>query len=265
MALPAYPRLILSKSPLRLVICQVQFSQILRVATDPSLVAAFQDVVSREYPKLSKEQQLSFQISPQGVQNAAGDTLWRFRSRDGAWAVVLGPSAITLEARSGYRDGEDLIGRFSTILRAAQEVLGLSDRTRLGLRYINELRHPTAETLTDWQRFVRTDLIQAHLQELLEGDIQQTFQETQNRRPDGVFTIRHGLLTGTTVPPINGETVPQGKFYLLDLDYFDQAEKPLDIDATLVQIRNFNDVLYRFFRWSLTDAALAHFEARDAR
>jgi uncharacterized protein (TIGR04255 family) len=69
---------------------------------------------------------------------------------------------------------------------------------------------------------------------------------------------------GTTVEPLPQEEPMEGRFYLIDLDYYDTNECELDIDGTVEQMRAYNDVLYRFFRWTLSDRLVAKLEPINA-
>ena len=78
-------------------------------------------------------------------------------------------------------------------------------------------------------------------------------QEIQTRRSDGTLAIRHGLLPGVVVEPLQGRQDVSGRFYLLDMDYYDVRSEALDMERTTKQLRDYNDVLYDFFRWSLSE------------
>ena len=92
----------------------------------------------------------------------------------------------------------------------------------------------------------------------LEGTVEHMVQEVQARRADGTLAIRHGILTGRVVDPVQAQQEPDGKFYLLDMDYFDAQPQPLVIEGTTKQLRDYNDVMYRFFRWCLSETLYNH-------
>jgi len=259
MMLPEYEWIQFRKSPLRLVIGQVRFTIVPRI-DDKAFVADFQDAMRPQYPRASREATVTYQLSSTGINPNIGETLWRFSSRDNQWSVVLGESAITLEARS-YASMSDFMNRFQHVLEIAREKLGIIDRLRLGLRYINEIRYPEADTFSDWQSLLNSEFAGFKVSELLEGDIDHTLQEIQIIRPDGVFSIRHGLLSGTIVAAQPQEYVPGGQFYLIDLDYYDSTpQDELDISDTLQQVLGYNDIMYRFFRWTLSQKLYNYLE-----
>src|SRR5688572_2034801 len=135
MPLPIYDRVIFRKPPLRLVLGQVRFPFLFRFNERPFL-APFQEAIQAEYPRVAQEQQLAVKVTPKGVE-PTGEALWRFSARDGAWSAVLGEGGLTLESRR-YTSIDDFVARFERLLAAAVECLGVEERTRLGVRFINE-------------------------------------------------------------------------------------------------------------------------------
>jgi uncharacterized protein (TIGR04255 family) len=261
--LPEVERVLFKNPPLRLVVGQVRFPLLFRFS-EGSFVAPFQEALAADYPVVSREQALSFQVtSGKGVQSS-GETLLRFSSRGGEWSVVLGEGALTLEVR-GYSAVEEFSARFRKVLSSAKEKLLIKERSRLGLRYINEFRHEEGRTLADWAKLLNPALLGFAGSDLLEGTIEHMVQETQVRRPDGVLAIRHGLLVGGVVEPAPTSPVAGGRFYLLDMDYYDARQEPLDVERLGGTLRDYNDMMYRFFRWSLQDTLFRYLVPDHAR
>jgi uncharacterized protein (TIGR04255 family) len=253
--LPHYERVVFGKAPLRLVVGQIRFPALFRFAEKPFL-APFQGAIQRDYPRAAQENQVALRFSGKGMEQA-GESLWRFSDREGNWSAVLGETALTLESRR-YTTVTDFLERFERLLRAAREHLGIEERLRLGFRFINEIRDPGATKLTDFSQLLNARFVGfGGAAELLDGEVDQAFHDIRSRRPDGVFVIRHGLLSGTTVEPRSGDPpLDRGPFYLIDLDYFDEREGPLDVAATLDQMRLYNETIYQFFRWALDHGGL---------
>ncbi len=258
MKLPEYEWVQFRKAPLKLVIGQVRFTIMPRFE-QKAFIAGFQETVRPQYPRVSREPTVTYQVSPTGINPSLGETLWRFSSRDNRWAVVVGESAITLEAR-GYSSMTNFLERFNRILEAAQETLEVADRLRLGLRYINEMRYPQAESLADWRTLLNPEFVGFEPSGLLDSRVDHTLQEIQVQRSDGTLVIRHGLLNGMVVVPLPPEQPASGRFYLIDLDYYDLTEHDLDIPAIIAQMRNYNDVMYRLFRWTLSKKLYEYLE-----
>lgn len=266
MALPEYERSVFANSPLRLVVGQVRFPILLRFG-DGTFIAPFHEAIRSEYPQVVRETQVSLTLSAKGLQSGPPENVLRFRSRDSTLSVIVSETAITLEAlrgsdeqRFGYVTVDAFLARFGRILTAAQDTLGVTERGRLGLRYVNELRYPDANTLEDWGHLLNPDFLGFPATALLGGRVEHAFQEAQVQRTDGTFAIRHGLFTGNVVDSAPSEASASGRFYLIDLDYFDPTECALDVPATLNQMRGFNDTIYRFFRWTLGPILYHHLE-----
>jgi uncharacterized protein (TIGR04255 family) len=254
--LPKVERVLFKNAPLRLVIGQIRFPLLLRFS-DGSFIAPFQAAIADEYPTVTREQQLQLQVSGKGLTQGPGEALLRFSSRDGLWTVALAEGALTLEVR-GYSSIDEFSQRFGRVITAAKETLNVRERARLGLRYINEIRHASGQSLAGWRTLLNPELVGFAGGDLLDGTVEHMVQEIQARRSDGTLAIRHGVLTGRVVDPLQTQEEPDGKFYLIDMDYFDAQSVPLDIERTAKQLRDYNDVMYRFFRWSLTDKLFDH-------
>lgn len=252
---PTYKRRIFHKDQLRLVLVQIRFSLLFRFNEKPFL-AAFQEAIQADYPRVAQENQVVVRFSGRGVE-PGGELLWRFSDRDGAWSVVLGEGSLTLECRK-FTKIDDLEQRFRKLLDAASAHLGVEDRSRLGLRFVNEFRAKNADTLKDWAKLLNPGFIGfSGTPEVINGSIEQSFNEIRSKRADGTFVIRHGLLAGTTVEPRPGDpAVDRSPFYLLDLDYFDESELRLDVDQALQSIKKYNEDIYQFFRWTLDGGQL---------
>lgn len=262
MKLPNYKWVRFKKSPLRLVIGQIRFPIIPRFKQE-GFIAPLQEAVRSEYPSFSREATLTYQLSPSGISQVPGESLWRLSTRDGMWSLVVGESALTFESRR-YTSMNEFADRFKSLMEAASEYLGVTERLRLGLRYTNEIRYSEANTLSDWKALLRPEFIGFEASALLDGHVDHMLQEIQIQRPDGILAIRHGLLNGTLVPPLPQEDLVNGRFYLIDLDYYDANESALDINATIVQMQAYNDIIYRFFRWTLGDELFSYLEPIDA-
>lgn len=254
MPLPAYDRVRFARSPLRLVVGQVRFPLLFRFNEKPFL-APFQEAIQPEYPRAAPEQQIALKVTPKGVEQG-GETLWRFSDRTGRWSVVLGEGALTLETRE-YTAIDDFTRRFEALLTAAVNHLGIGDRVRLGFRFVNEFRETGANKLSDWALLLNPAFVGFAGADLLEGAVEQAFSEIQSKRADGTVVLRHGLLTGTAVEPLPTEPpMVRGRFYLLDIDYFDEREGPLEVTSATAQLRTYNEKIYQLFRWSLDGGQL---------
>ncbi len=254
MTLPRYPHVDFNRPPLRLVLAQIRFPVLFRFGEKPFL-APFQEAMQPEYPRPTQEQQVVLKFSANGFENA-GEMFWRFSSRDGNWSAILGEAALTLECRGQYSFAP-FIQRFEQLLSLGVKHLGLRERARVGIRFVNEARSEGATTLGHWGALLNPKFVGFAGGDVLEGTVEHALQELRWKRSDGQLVLKHGLLQGTTVVSRPGEPAPQqGACYLLDFDYSEEADGALEIDGTVQQLRAYHDVIYGMFRWALDKGAL---------
>lgn len=253
--LPRYEPESLGNSPLALVVAQVQFPAILSVPTDEVLLARFQERIRDRYPYLFMGQQFGFNVGPQGVeQQQPTSRLYQFTDAGRQWMVTLSAGSIALEARD-YTDYEDFSERLLRILASAREVYKIDLRQRLGLRYVNEIRHPDIQTSEGWASLINPQLLGPLADTGLSPLITSSYQETVLRLDNGGLTLRHGHFTqGSTVVPPPGEAPKEGgPFYLIDFDAYDEAGRDLD-DHTLDELlKSYNHTMYQLLRWGVQE------------
>lgn len=261
--LPRVERIVLKHSPLALALCQVQFSSVLSVA-DPAFVAPFQQAIANHFPVANPLQiadmQLTIGLVEASVQPFRTAPQWEFSDRENTWKVVLASSFVSLETRS-YTDFGEFLDRFNTVLTALSRHVRPEVGTRIGLRYINELRPDDK----DWSRVIARQMLGPLAAPAFQAHAEQAaaIQQITLRYPDHQgINIHHGVIpNGTTVRPRPGEPIPQGEFYLLDVDAYREFPLPAGLSMEPLKIREYvqayHDVVYRFFRWSITQEYLA--------
>ena len=255
--LPSYDRVVLPAPPLEMCLVQVKYPPLARFA-EPGYLNALKEALGEEYPLASVEQTVSLVVTPQGITPTSGEFL-RFTSIDYSWSIVLSPEAVALENRR-YSAIDEFAARFEMILRLIATHLHPRYQLRFGLRYINELRHPRGTTYEGWRLLLGHNpaLLGLGARNMLGGTIEQTIGELRTRRSDGTLLLRHGFLQGTTVSPMGGAQPKTGPFYLLDLDYSDEAAVVFD-PAQQERMRSYNAFLYRIFRWCVGEDELYGF------
>jgi len=252
---PAEPER-LRNAQLALVAAEVHFPAILSIQTDQVLLARFQDQIRDRYPYLFLGQQFGFSIGPQGVEQPqqASGRLYQFADTERQWMVTLTANSIALQSRD-YTDYEGFSERLLRILASARDVYKISNRQRLGLRYVNEIRHPKARSPEDWNSLINPELLGLLANKGLSPLIASSFQEASIRLNNGALTLRHGhFAQGTTVPPPPGEPPADGgPFYLLDLDAYDEEGTDLD-DHTIDQLlKSYNQTMFQLLCWSVQE------------
>ncbi len=243
------PRRLYQTNPLKLVICQIRHPVSPRFE-EAGFIAPFQEVLGDRYPRVSQEQQVTINIPPGAPITAPSSTaLWRFQDGEGLWSVVAARDFVSLET-SAYRAFEEFEAQLEHVLEATAQI-GVTYRERLGVRYINEIHHPDAQTPTTWRPFINAELLGMVGGEVLGDDVIVALQDIRLREPDGVAVLRHGYVG----PEASADQEP---FYLLDIDFADEQHGKLDRTQTLSQVNAFHERIKNVFETSVTDALRDH-------
>ena len=129
----------LGEASIAQTICQVRFSPILRLRQEDAVIP-FQEAIRDRYPNFQGDRAVSVILTPDGVsQQENPDRLWRFASQEDGFTVVLTTNFVALET-SNYGDVDDLCSRLRDALALVQEHYAPAKATRVGLRFINEIR-----------------------------------------------------------------------------------------------------------------------------
>jgi len=262
--LPDPPVVVYERSPLVLTICEITFTAVLSVA-DQGFVGPFQRAIQTDYPFPKRLEQIALgidfgagQAAMQGSQQPS--LRWEFQDRQGMWTVVLTSESLSLQTRR-YEHFADFIERFQKLLDALVVHIGPEVGTKLGLRYINEIPIGDTRELTAIRPELLGPLVLPGFNRYAELALQQIFLRDDNQPG---LNINHGLVTsGSAVqPPSNHRPLDQ-PFYLLDFDAFQEFPVPasrglpLDAHALCERVNTLNKVIYRLFRWSVSDTYLA--------
>lgn len=246
--IPQVEREVFAHPPLKAMLGQIRFPPILRIASVEGL-APFQEAVRGEFPEFEPEQQFSLTLGPEGPQAATSAQTYRFRTADRTWSALLAPDALTLEADVSvrYTNYDEFSRYFAHVWGAFLEHFGPTRILRQGLRYVDHIE--AASDTTKAAEYISEDLL-GPLVSAFPG-VAQSVSELRFPRSDGALVFKHGLLPA-------GPSATMG--YLLDFDYAN--EEPADDvsgEALLDRFDRFHTVLYSFFRWCVTDAALEEF------
>ncbi len=251
-ALPQYDPEPLERSPLALTVAQIRFPVNMTIPTDDGLLARFQGQVRNFYPVLSVGHQAGFSLSPGGIQPQQLSTrFFQFTDPERQWTLTLASDALSLETRH-YTEADEFMDRLLKVVAAAKDTYDLTIRQRVGLRYVNEIRYPGADTPADWRTQLRPELLGVIADENLARSIVSATQEITFEIPDGNLTIRHGFLPqGNAVALLPGTEQTSGPFYLFDLDAYNDESGDLDEKTLDKLFRGYNSVIYNLFRWAL--------------
>jgi uncharacterized protein (TIGR04255 family) len=221
----------------------------------PEYLAPFQRALAADYPILRRQQEVGFLLTPEGSAPAPQSShIWRFSDREGNWMVSLAPTFVSLDTRT-YPGEDEFLGRWQTVLRALTEISAPVIVDRYGLRYVNRL--PTA-TGGELRRLFNP----AVLGLLAEQDFQEparllhSVTETRVEIKDkGMLHARWAYLPPNVSLDPTIESAPEPT-WVLDLDMGTASIRDFDIPAIMTLARDFHDVIYRFFRWAVSDELL---------
>jgi uncharacterized protein (TIGR04255 family) len=247
-------RVVFERPPLVLAAFEVRFSNLSEV-TDRDYVEPFRRAIEGDYPDLTLANQVTVQLDlTSGRPRQLQTVQWRFTDKDANWTVVLAPDFLTLEARR-YEHFGDFTSRLRSVLIALSEHVRPKVGTRLGLRYVNEIRVGT-EGLGS---IVRPEVLGLLSVAAFAEHAAQGVQEVTLRFPEEqMIQVRYGLFPdGSTVQPAPGKQVPTGPFYLLDFDASRAFSAPalleVEPDAIGEYVERYHDEIEKIFQWSMTD------------
>lgn len=251
--LPQYEPVDLERSPIALAVVQLRFPTVLSIQSDEKLIATYQDKIRRRYPSFFPGQQFDFVFGPEGIaQPPTAARTWQFKDTEQNWTITVTSNSVALETRR-YTSVSEFADRMAEVTSAAKEAFEVDVQERVGLRYVNEIRHPEIKKPSDWRRFMNPTLLGPLSDDAISSNLESTMQELRLSISNGSLIVRHGAAQGTTVAPELGMAAPTGEFYLLDLDAYDEQGKQLDVDDLVRLVRGYNRTIYSLLRWGMNN------------
>jgi uncharacterized protein (TIGR04255 family) len=241
------PKPLLRNTPLSTVVCEVRF--------DAPPLEHILELGKRLEPlgltEYVAEEGLQVAMRPGQIEQR---TVRRHRFSDpaGSSALTLDVQAFSFET-AAYGGVDAFLEDWQPLATAVGEALGLEARTRIGLRYVNEIPLDGAcheavaqainpELLPPWGA-------QEHLQAL-----SVSLHELRFAQAEGELAFRHGLQRAApTAPPI----------YLLDFDHYEQRLRAFDVADDAERLRRFNATVDDVFCWSITQEKYESFEPEE--
>lgn len=250
---PEKPEIRLADPPLAEVICQVRFPPILRIVNEEP--SKFQDCIRHRFPGFEIEQAFMLRIpglSTVGEPSAEiPPRVFRFKSFDEASTASLAVDFYALSTNR-YSHWSDFVDDLMVLHEAVEKTYQPAYAMRIGLRYVN--RFDRAKTGLDTMQNVLS-LIRSELTSMLTSDAWSDPQEWISQLVladgDGRLTLRFALNSENDEP-----------FLLLDFDYFEQGNIPLN--ELRERVNRYHSIIYRAFRWCLHDESLDVFSPQIA-
>jgi uncharacterized protein (TIGR04255 family) len=248
----------LARSPLILVVCQVQHEQSLAVQ-DPRKALAIHEALSGQYPDFAPQnnQILSIAAGSAGLQTLPSELSrgWRMRSDDGHWTAVVMPDNFALETTK-YDDWADFSSRLLGLMVAVEATISPAIEQRLGLRMIDRLIHPDVEAPADWNGLLDPSFLGLISHEALGSAVVTTQQILELDAGDERRVIlRHGAFRD---PQLKAET------YTLDHDCFIQRGSPLNMDRVIRQIESLHSLALQVFQAALREPLYSYLKGEES-
>lgn len=248
-----YPDIPLANSPLVEVICQVQFSPILRIGAEPP--ARVQDALRGRFPKFGTNH--GFAVDASSIAGGEAPTVvrqpvsYRFSKTSESSAVTLAQDffALSTEAYTVWSDFADDLERVRDAVVAEYDQL---DVTRIGLRYVNHLL-PDRLGVSEPKGVL--SFLAPPLVELLHSErpwsIPISFaSQVELEADDGVLAIRLWFDRRSPTPLV------------LDFDYYQEnITSPGDLADLGSRCERFHTAIYNAFRWAIQDDHAGVFQA----
>jgi len=249
-------------APIEFVACEVQFPVSPSLGTEDALRAlnaAFFDWL----PLVQPEVETTLLVGPVAQQPPLVSQHLRFLSRDRRLCVVVSSSRVSIETTNypGWKQFRELVTRaLSAVADVAPNIPGI---TRVGLRYIDEIRVPDPGSGDErWVRYVDARLSGAATVSL-EGraavDMQAALQFDLG---DGHSTVvRYGARRGQAVgdAPLRRRRTSGslGEYFLFDVDGFWVPGDDLpefSVDGAMSTADRLHEPVRALFESSITDA-----------
>lgn len=239
--LPSVPAERLSRMPLKTMLGQIRFP-IQPQLVDPNYVATLHSAIQDAYPRMLQES--SGTVSMGGFQAPLGLGVWRLTDLQRAWSVIVTPEALSVET-TAYTVWNEFADRFRAAIEALSKVVPLRVREGIGLRYVNEIHEP-AETAGQWQSRINPSLLGLAGVGAFQPHLLQALTEARLQTERAVIILRYG-------PVHQAGTRADVPFFLLDIDCTDSEPVAFEADDTVRLFGEYNEAIFRIFRWSLTD------------
>lgn len=255
------PPLKLQKSPLVMVLAQVRFSAVLKMA---DFVPELQERLRHAgFPRLSASFTPSAVIGPQGMK-IKSQPRWEFQNREQTVGLVLGTGALILQTNE-YATFEDFVESLTVGVEAVADIVKPGVVERTGLRYVDRIRPSENET---WQDYLKDGL--HGLDPAAIGMIGALHRaELIGKTEHGTLVVRVMQSNGDSfLPP---DLSPSSLKYaqqpnqaietMLDLDHYSEDEISFNTEEIVKRFGELHDALDRSFRAATTEHAMKAWQA----
>ena len=255
--------LVLTKSPLVLVLCQVRIAAIRAMA---NYIPKVQDRLRREgFPiDVSTElREVSLRNREPAIERSRQH--WEFRTMDESWSIIVGEEAVVLQT-TAYSNFDEFSDRLSLGMGALADASGDLVVERIGLRYIDAIVPGKGES---WKDYVKSgyhgqenDIIQSERSVIFVQTVAET--GTNQRMIARIAQNREGMFLPPDLVPHHPQLHARAEhgqlLTLLDLDHFREERRAYDQDVLIDTAWALHDGLDILFRDMVTEHALEVWE-----
>ena len=233
-------------APLALVAVEVRFPQASSERPLPiTLQRSFRDLLGEGWViESQKVQKLDVAFGPgqPGSQVMHETVMPRFTVRDRTLSVAITDASLTIETTK-YRHYLDFRAVLARVFDAAAELLQPDGVSRVGMRYIDEIRVPDvdADRPSAWRRWLDASLLPPKLDAMLNEAYEPAAWDGTVRYstgPNQSLVLRYGARQGYGVRPrgsLSRLAAPRpGPLFVLDFDSFWEPQDIPEFDSALL-------------------------------
>jgi uncharacterized protein (TIGR04255 family) len=232
----------LADPPIELILAQVRFPTLADLYSNEGYVR-FATEIRAQYPKAVPLHEVGIRPSS-GIEREISLTpVWQFEDVAGDWSVTLTPEFLALELKR-YKRFSDFRERLDSLWQKLVEMYSITNRTRLGLRYIDRFatdKRTTPPLPDGWFDLIESSVFpMKRLSDKLQpqaGQLVHSFAIQSNLS----LTFRGAFKWGTPDDPAFRE-------FVLDLDCYDASVGPTNDVAS--RLDDLKEVTHNAFWWT---------------
>jgi uncharacterized protein (TIGR04255 family) len=249
--------ILLKKAPLPLVLCQIRWPELNHLQLEMKPLALEFGSKLNGYPIFQESQEVSYSVTPEGVQQIGGSAVFQWRSIDGAWTVSLSRRFVSLYCTQ-YPNFTEFNARLAEVLEHLERIIAVPLVERVGVRYVNQVVDP--KLIGHLEEYVRPEVLgysaltPASNKVRLIGNTNQALFAVE----DVMLQVRSGVVAAhevidAAIPPAPTQS------WVLDLDAFNNHLVPFRISDVLDAAGRLSDTAYDFFKLVVTDGFVQEF------
>jgi uncharacterized protein (TIGR04255 family) len=249
--IPAATREVLVSPEIELAVAEVRFTSSFSQVPE-EFAPKFRALASQVGLSLAKiepmaEHTFNVEFSPNTsrAQVEEGAKGWRFGTANGDLTITVLPSVLVVQTNRYRRWSESLAPALNLAVSAVSSLLRPTLRQRIGLRYVNRLTSPGAESVAAWSSFIDESLIGPFAHPVFGPRLigAQQLLEIALEESSGAV-VRHG--------PFRDEALGGSYSYLVDLDVFDVSSEVFSEQEIVGRLQRMNRTALALFQQCVT-------------